>query len=108
MPIRHQMHRHPDRLYNPASDDHLNELSEGLAWGEYVLLVDKDGEYHWACIWVPGTPTVQVIPLRPHQSYRNGASWHLASAYPLTLQPSINWVGVWHGWITEGQAWSSE
>ena len=35
---------------------------------------------------------------------RNGAQWKLSGTWMRpTLSPSLHWVGMWHGWLRDGQ-----
>ena len=49
---------------------------------------------------------IEVEPLRwPYRTpLKNGACWQYNGnpAAP-TLKPSLNWVGMWHGWLTDGK-----
>lgn len=91
--------RDPDRLF---SYEQVNLVD--IERGHYVLWTNPEGAYVWVSAWPAGVPCPMQLPLRPHLTLRNGASWSLEQAEPLSLHPSVNMVNIWHGWVKNGLA----
>lgn len=76
----------------------------GVPQGAFEITTDADGQ-RWFWFKCPG-PCKNVAPLalRPVQpSTGTRPSWELSGTPDApTLQPSINHVGCWHGWLTDG------
>lgn len=77
---------------------------DGLDPGDFYLFSDSSGQ-KWFATCLPGG-TNCCIPLRPllDSKTNNGHSWQWdGNEDEPTLTPSINCVGVWHGWVTKGK-----
>ncbi len=93
------------RLVDSAPDD-MDDWEPGMMWplelldedsaGYSVVLcrhTDKAGR-NWPIMWHTRQPAAGTP----------GARWLVTGQPPnLTVTPSINVVGVWHGWIRNGE-----
>lgn len=71
--------------------------------GEFAYRV-RDGVKCYITFWPRDCPTPLMVAIRPNQ-LENGASWALSGTEDRpTLQPSVNAVGIWHGFLTNGVA----
>lgn len=84
------------------SDD--PEVRQSIQPGDFEIASDEAGQ-RWFWFKCPG-PCGQVSPLalRPVVKVRDGQhSWEFdGNADKPTLNPSINHVGCWHGWLRAG------
>lgn len=70
--------------------------------GDYEIITNADG-HRWLWFCCPGPcKTVTAIALRPTRP-DVAQSWEFdGNDEAPTLTPSINHVGCWHGWLSEG------
>jgi hypothetical protein len=74
--------------------------------GDFYFFTVESGQRFFACR-LPGGHHC-VVPIRPvfHEfaSYNGGHSWEWdGNEENPTLNPSINSVGTWHGWVRAGR-----
>lgn len=69
--------------------------------GSYEVIRDEKGipcAFWFAC---PGCASISCLPIRPSIAKH---SWEFnGNEESPTLHPSINHVGCWHGWLTNGE-----
>ncbi|GGJ14396.1 DUF6527 family protein [Neoroseomonas lacus] len=72
--------------------------------GEFAYRRRDDGSIKWVVFWPLDCGCPISIPIAP-QRPANGATWAFSGtdAAP-TLSPSVNAVGIWHGWLRDGVA----
>lgn len=72
--------------------------------GEFGYRRHEDGRIKWIVFWPRDCPCEILIPIAP-QRLSNGHTWTLSGAEEApTLSPSVNAVGIWHGWLRDGVA----
>lgn len=72
--------------------------------GEFCYRRDDAGHVKWVHFWPHNSPCALSAAISP-QVNRSGATWTLSGTDEApTLQPSVNAVGVWHGFLTDGSA----
>lgn len=69
--------------------------------GEFEFVEDRGQRRMWFVC--PGCSVIGAIAIRPVVDGSSASwDWDLNVETP-TLVPSINHVGCWHGWLTNGQ-----
>jgi hypothetical protein len=72
--------------------------------GEFCYRRDDDGRVKWVHFWPYDSPCALSAAIAPQRN-GSGATWTLSGADDApTLQPSVDAVGVWHGFLTNGSA----
>lgn len=87
------------RLVNQSKDD-----AEGLDPGDFYFFTDERGQKMFASC-LPNRVNL-CIPIRPliDPKINGGHSWEWdGNEQQPTLNPSVNCVGVWHGWVRAGR-----
>lgn len=72
--------------------------------GEFRITTDEATSQRWFWFKCPGACGVTAaVALRPVVAPGTHQSWELSGTEDApTLQPSINHVGCWHGWLRNG------
>ena len=68
--------------------------------GDYEIALGSDGAPEFIFVCCPGCGSVFPLPLRP--GAKDSWAWDGNRDAP-TLTPSINHVGCWHGFLSEGE-----
>jgi hypothetical protein len=81
---------------------------EGGKWdlnrGEFSYQRAEDGTVKWVHFWPVDCPCPLAVPIAPLRN-GNNATWTLHGTEDApTLQPSVNAVDIWHGYLTDGVA----
>lgn len=81
-----------------------NTCASDLSRGEFAYRVNREGRKKWMIFWPKDSPCPIDVALAP-QKGNNGASWVISGPDDSpTLHPSVNAVGLWHGWVKYGVA----
>jgi hypothetical protein len=92
----------------PGLNDRLwdDDCGAAVPKGAFEVTTDEKSGQRWFWFKCPGAcASIAPIALRPVAAATRAGepSWELSGtdAAP-TLKPSINHVGCWHGWLTDG------
>lgn len=86
---------------NPIQMTHRVTLSELRAVGDYTFRELNDEKF--IVVWFPAPADLCSIRVQGAETPgRPTWTWNGNTEKP-TLNPSVNIVGAWHGWIREGE-----
>lgn len=72
--------------------------------GEFCYQRDDAGVITYLVFWPRGCPCAIPAAISPHRN-GSGATWTLSGTEDApTLSPSVDAKGVWHGYLTDGNA----
>lgn len=75
-----------------------------LKRGEFCYRRREDGSVKWVHFWPWDSPVALSASIAPQQN-GSGAAWTLSGTETApTLMPSVDAVGIWHGFLTNGVA----
>ncbi len=87
-------------LTEPPAD--LDDWEPGMMWPRELV---PEGAGHTIVLCRHTYPNGYVHPITWHtkQATADGRPWSVTGEPPnITVSPSINVVGIWHGWIRDG------
>lgn len=80
------------------------DCAADLDKGEFCYARRDNGSVKWLHFWPRDCPIPLSAAIAPQHNGSN-ATWTLSGSEDApTLHPSVDAVGIWHGWVRDGEA----